>query len=373
MIQAPINPHPTWLEIDLAAVRANTHAVIERAGVDLMAVVKCNAYGFGAAEVAKAALSAGASQLAVARFSEGLSLRKDGLNTPCLIFGYCTTEEVDFAPYMNLSLTVHDAASLEMVVQRTRSHEYPAHVHVKVDTGFGRLGFLPEDIPAVFDILSVCSNVIVDGVYSHLAFADETPNHPVTRQQIAAFNGVIAALESRGQLPKWVHLANSAAAWGIPESRYNLVRVGTALLGMKPFYFAPLPAEFARVLTWKTKLASCRLLHAGSGISYGHSYHTTTDEWIGVIPVGYGDGFRRNFPNHVLINGERVDVVGRVCNDMSMIRLNQPAEIGTEVTIIGSQGNESILTDELITRWQTSQADITCSINARVPRIYTNA
>lgn len=366
------NPHPTWLEIDLSAVRHNTKAVLQRTRVDLMAVVKCDAYGFGAVEVAKAELAAGASQLAVARFAEGLALRKENISAPILVFGYCTPEETDFAPYLNLSLTIHNADSLEAVINRTRGHENPAHVHVKVDTGFGRLGFTPADIPTVFEVLAKATNVVVDGLYSHLAFADEVPDHPVTRQQITAFNDVVQTLNNLGQCPPWLHLANSAAAWGIPESRFNLTRVGTALLGMKPFYFQPLPTELERVLAWKCRLASCKQFPAGTGISYGHTYHTSPNEWIGTLPVGYGDGFRRNQENLVLIDGKRAKVVGRVCNDMCMVSLPEPYPVGTEVTLIGAQKKESILTDELIDRWHTSQADITCGINARVPRLYLN-
>ncbi len=362
--------YPTWLEIDLSAVAHNTRAVINKAGVDLMAVVKANAYGFGAIDIAHTVLNNGASSLAVARCSEALSLRHAGIQAPILVFGMATPTEVDEAIAERVSLTLHSFESAQLYAERARAAGNVVHVHLKVDTGFGRLGVLPDDALSLAQTALASGVIQFDGLYSHLAMADEAPDHPITQAQMDRFEGVRNAFVSAGINPAWVHLANSAAAFGIPQSRYNLVRVGTALLGMKPFYFQSLPPELHRALSWKAQLAASKQLPPGSGVGYGHTYITQDSEWVGVVPVGYGDGFRRKRGNVVLIQGQRCEVIGRVSGDSCIVRLPGYVAPGSEVVIIGKQGEEEITTDELITRWDISQADITSGINLRVPRLY---
>ncbi|HWR64554.1 MAG TPA: alanine racemase, partial [Bellilinea sp.] len=315
--------HPTWVEIDLNAVAHNTRAVLRIAGVPLMAVVKANAYGFGALEVARTALNAGASQLAVARYGEARLLRQARISAPILVFGMVTPPELDEAIAAGVTLSLHSFDSADLFAQRARALGQTVRVHLKVDTGFGRLGVLPEEAIGLARACQERGGISVDGIYSHLAMADEAPDHPVTRQQIERFTDVLKGLQEVGQRPRWAHLGNSAAAFGLPAARFDLVRVGTALLGLKPFYFDPFPPELRRVISWKAQIASCRRLPAGWGVSYGHEYVTSGAEWIATLPVGYGDGFRRLPGNQVLIAGQRIPVVGRVCNDMCMVRLPQ--------------------------------------------------
>jgi alanine racemase len=368
----PMQPFPTWVEIDLAAIAQNTHTVLSVSQTALMAVVKANAYGFGAVEVAKTVLSAGAAQLAVARYGEAAVLRQAGITAPLLVFGMTTDAEVDAAIAQQVTLTIHSLENARQLAARAAAAQRPLKVHLKFDSGFGRLGLLPEDLEAALSFIQEHPLLQVDGVYSHLAMADEVPDHPVTAAQIQVFNGMLQRLADFHIQPQWIHMANSAGAFSLPQARFNMVRVGTALLGMKPFYFEPLPAGLQRAIRWKAQLASCKRLPAGAGIGYGHSYHTAGPEWIGVIPAGYGDGFRRLPGNEVLIDGQRVPVVGRVCNDMCMLRLPHAYAQGSEVVLIGQQGNEEITVDELVDRWHTSQADITSSINTRVPRVYAS-
>lgn len=362
--------YPTWVEINLSAVAHNTRAVLEIARVPLMAVVKSDAYGFGAIEVARTALDAGASQLAVARFNEARILRQAGITAPILVFGMATPAEVDEAIALGVTLTLHSFDTAAMFAARTSSKVDALHVHLKVDTGFGRLGVLPAETVKLAQTCRQMDGIQIDGIYSHLAMADEKPDHPVTMQQIQRFETVMRDLEAADLRPTWAHLANSAAAFGLPAARLDLVRIGTALLGMKPFYFQPFPQQLHRVISWKAQLASCRKLPTGWGISYGHEFISEKPEWIGTLPIGYGDGFRRLPGNQVIIEGQRVPVVGRVCNDMCMVLLPHEIPAGSEAVIIGRQGGEEITTDELIDRWQTSQADITTGINWRVPRVY---
>lgn len=366
------SPFPTWVEIDLNAVAHNTRAVLKIAKAPLMAVVKSNAYGFGAPQIATTALRAGAEQLAVARFGEARILREAGITAPILVFGMVTLPEVDEAIAQEVTLTLHSFETAKLFAQRANAAGRRIHVHLKVDTGFGRLGVLPHEVIDLVHSSRELSGITIDGIFSHLAMADEAPDHPVTRQQIERFSAVLDSLQAAGLRPRWAHLGNSAAAFGLPAARFDLVRVGTALLGMKPFYFQPFPTELQRVIRWKAQVASCRLLPAGWGVSYGHEYVTAAAEWIATLPVGYGDGFRRMPGNQVLIESQRAPVVGRVCNDMCMVRLPHAVPAGTEVVLIGRQGNEEITTDELIDRWHTSQADIVSSINSRVPRVYSS-
>lgn len=366
------SPHPTWLEIDLSAVAHNTRTMREISGVPLMAVVKSNAYGLGAVEIARTVLAAGAGQLAVARFNEARILRQAGINAPILVFGMVTPPEVDEAIALGITLTLHSFETAQMFSDRARAANQILQAHLKVDTGFGRLGVLPDEAIALAQACHDLGNLKIDGIYSHLAMADEAASNPITALQIQRFRDVLKGLQAAGLRPRWAHLANSAGAFGIPESRFDLVRVGTALLGMKPFYFQPFPQDLRRVISWKAQIASCRLLPAGWGVSYGHEYVTSGPEWIATLPIGYGDGFRRLPGNQVLIEGTRAPVVGRVCNDMCMVRLPHRVASGSEVVIIGQQGNEEITTDELIDRWHTSQADIVSTINWRVPRVYLN-
>ncbi len=363
---------PTWLEVNLDAVGHNTrYAAAQLKQAAMMAVVKANAYGLGAVEIARTALQNGASWLGVARYCEARSLRKAGITAPILVFGMATPTEVEEAIQHDVTLTLHSFEALNLYAQKSRAAQKPLKVHLKLDSGFGRLGVLPEEILPLAQQAAQQPFLVTDGLYSHLAMADEKPGHPVTQAQIQAFENALKSLRENGIHLPWIHLGNSAAAFGLPEVHYNLVRVGTALLGMKPFYFLPFPAELRRVVQWKAQLASCKHLPAGWGVSYGHEYVTTANEWIGALPVGYGDGFRRLPGNEVLIGGLRVPVVGRVCNDQCMIHLPRAFPAGSEVVLIGEQGSQAIYTDELVGRWHTSQADIISNINLRVPRIYT--
>jgi len=365
-------PYPTWVEINLNAVTHNTRAVLSIAGVPLMAVVKSDAYGFGSVEIARTVLAAGAIQLAAARFSEAKILRQAGINAPILVFGMVTLPEIDEAIGTDVTLTMHSFETARQFAARAKAQNQTIHAHLKVDTGFGRLGILAQDAVALAKYCNELGGIQIDGVYSHLSMADEESGDPITPLQIRRFEEVLTTLSMHNLRPMWAHLGNSAAAFGLPEAHFDMVRVGTALLGMKPFYFKPFPSELQRVITWKAQLASCRRLPSGWGVSYGHEYLTTGREWIGTLPVGYGDGFRRLPGNQVLIGGKRVPVVGRVCNDMCMVKLEHEVPIGAEVVLIGKQGKEEITTDELIDRWHTSQADIVTGINWRVPRVYLN-
>ena len=367
--QMSASPQPTWIEINLKAITSNCKNILLDTEVALMAIVKGDAYGHGAVEVSRAALMGGATWLGVARFSEALLLRLNGIQAPILVLGMATSDEVDQAIIHNVTLTLHDLDSLHLFAARAHAANQPLRVHIKVDTGMSRLGFFPEEIVSVALQAQAAPELLIDGIFSHLAMAEETA-HSLNNLQLQRFQTAIDAVSSVGIHPTWIHLANSAAAFSLPGTRFNLVRVGNVVLGLRIRIDQPLPEYYQPALTWKAHLAACRSLPNGSGVGYGHTYFSQENETIGIIPVGYGDGLRRLRGNQVLIAGKKHPVVGRLCLDQLMVRLSGPYPMHTEVVIIGNQGNQSIWVHDLAALYETTQVDITTHLHQRVPRIY---
>lgn len=366
-------PAPTWLEVDLSAIEQNTRVMRQVAGAPLMAVLKGNAYGLGALEISRSVLAAGAEWLAVARWSEARLLRQAGITAPILVFGYAVPGEVDEAIAEGVTLTLHSWEAAEVYPRRAAALGKTLRVHLKIDTGLHRLGIQPGEAAALVQQVRAAGGVEIEGVYSHLAMADDAETSEtlaMTRQQVRLFEETLAALAQAGLRPRWVHLAGSSGAIYHPETRYNLVRAGCGILGVPPRTGVPLLPGLRCAAAWKTVLADCRTLPAGTGVGYGHAYLTGGEERIGLLPVGYVDGFRRVPGNQVLIGGQRAPVVGRMCMDMCLVRLPLPFPPGTEVTLFGRQGDEQITYEELAERWHTTEVDVLANVNARVPRVY---
>jgi len=360
--------YPTWLEIDLQAISNNCHSIIRDTCTPLMAIVKADAYGYGAVQVAQSALRGGATWLGVARFDEARQLRKAGITAPVLVMGMVTSQEVDEAVASGVTLTLHNLDSMALFAQRSKAVSSTIKAHLKIDTGMGRLGVLPGEV-VDFARQAQVLGIKVDGIFSHLATAEED-DHPLNLLQISRFAEAIMMLKTAGLRPEWAHLANSAGAYYLPQSRFDLVRMGNVVLGLRIRIDKPLPDHYKPSLRWKAILASCRKLPAGWGVGYGQSYISSGQEWIGVVPVGYGDGLRRFPGNHVLVHGSKCPVIGKLCLDQLMVRLPGPMPTGEEVVIIGRQDNESIEVHDLAGLYGTSQVDVTTLINKRVPRVY---
>ena len=363
--------HSNWLEIDRAAIRRNISRLRELTGVRVMAVVKANGYGHGLVEVARAAALAGAAYCGVARVEEGLELRQAGVELPVLVLGYTPDKRLSEAIGQDLSLTAYVTSQVPVLRAAAQRAGHAARVHVKVDTGMGRLGVPPDQAFELMRLLKGSPQVVTEGVFTHFARADE-PSQPATAAQESLFLDLLAELESAGLLPPLVHAANSAAALTRPSTHFGMVRTGIALYGMCPSAEVPLPDGFEPALTWKSALSSVRVLPPGSGVSYGHDYTTRGAERVGVVPVGYGDGYRRGPGNEVLVHGRRVPVVGRVCMDQLMVSLDgaPDAAVGDEVVLIGPQQDDVIRVEDVAQRWQTINYEVTCGLGARVPRIY---
>lgn len=365
-----LTDHSTWVEVDLAAIENNIRRLAQLNNVQLMAVVKANAYGHGAVPVARAALQAGAAWCGVARLEEALELRRAGLDCPMLLLGYTPPGRLDEAVASRVSLTLWDMDQAQAAAAAGRRVGEPARVHIKVDSGMGRLGVQAEDVLSLVGSLPP-ADLLFEGIFTHFARADEA-DPAATEVQEQRFNLALQALEATSSLPPLVHASNSAAGLTRPSARFNIVRAGIAIYGLHPSTECPLPDSFLPALAWKTVLSQVKVLPAGQGVSYGHTYITQRDERIGTAPVGYADGFRRMTGNVALVCGQRVPVVGRVCMDQIMLQLDDVrlAQAGDEVVLIGKQAEVCLSAEDLARIWGTINYEVVCGIGARVPRLY---
>lgn len=366
--------YSSWVEIDLGAIQNNIHYIHDCSNVQVMAVVKANAYGHGMVPVARAALKGGATWCGVARLEEALDFRQAGIECPLLLLGYTPPDRYVDAISRFISITVWSREQIDIAEQVSRQTGIKARVHLKVDTGMSRLGVQVEDVILLARYLNAQKFISFEGVFTHFARADESDPNP-TEQQERLFYQVIAALQAEGLCPSLIHAANSAASLTRPTAYFNLLRMGIAMYGLHPSSQCLLPQVFQPALTWKSVLSQVKILPAGRGVSYGHIYTTHKDELIVTIPVGYADGFRRTPGNMILVQGRRVPVIGRVCMDQIMVSLDAipEAKTGDEVVLIGSQGEQTISAEEVARRWETINYEVTCGIAARVPRIFLPA
>ncbi len=366
-----VNGQTNWIEVDLGAIRYNVRRLLEITGVQVMAVVKANAYGHGLVEASQAAVEAGATWLGVARIDEALSLTRAGIPAKMIVLGYTEPERAAEAAAEGVRLAVYDCGVVEAYSQGAGAAGKTLYVHAKFDTGMGRLGHAPEDGVEFVRRLGAMPGLEVEGVFTHLAEADE-PEKPTTLRQLARFDALLESLNAAGLRPSLVHAANSAGTLGFPQARYDLVRPGIAVFGLQPSTTTPLPADFRPALSWKARLASVKMLPPGHGVGYNFKYFTTRTERIGVATVGYADGFRRGQDNFALVRGQRTTVVGGVCMDQCMLQLDHvpDARIGDEVVLIGRQGNERLAVEEIAASWGTIAYEVVCGLGARVPRVY---
>jgi alanine racemase len=361
----------TWLEIDLGAIAHNVQALGRLTGTRVMAVVKANGYGHGLVRAARTAVEAGAAYCGVARIDEALEIRDGGVAAPVLVLGETPNSRMGDAIAHGVSVTVYDHAQLNALAAASGVAGEPVRVHVKVDTGMTRLGATPQDAFGLLQALHDLPGVSVEGLFTHFARADE-PQAASSDRQAALFEDLLGEVTSAGLRPPLVHTANSAAALTRPSSRFDMVRPGIAIYGMNPSTEVRLPEGFRSALVWKARLTTVREVPAGTGVSYGHRYVTQKDERLGVIPVGYGDGFRREPGARVLIHGHWAPVVGRVCMDQTIINLDDVpgAATGDEVVIVGRQGEERVRPGDLAEVWGTVGYEVVCGLSARVPRLY---
>jgi alanine racemase len=363
--------HATWVEVDLQALKNNINIIQNHTQTPLMAVVKANGYGHGFIPVTKAAEEAGINWFGVARPRMALKMREEGIQGNLLILGYICPESLEDMIRLDVSITIWTKEHISQTEKAARKSGKNARVHLLVDSGMGRLGCMPDETLQLAELTQESEWLHFEGLFSHLACADEK-DPLTTRQQWDVFNRIIQDLSSRNLLPEIIHMANSAGSLVHPDTRFNLIRPGITIYGLSPSANVKLPDGIKPVLSWKSVLASIKRLPPGHGVSYGHEYVTTGHESIGVVPLGYADGYRRVPGNVVLINGIKAPVVGRVSMDQCMVQLDgiPNPQVGDEVVLIGIQGEEEISANDVANTWNTINYEVTCGIGSRVPRIY---
>lgn len=375
LMTPPPKGRPTFCSVDLEALRWNFGQVREKVGrrVKILSVVKANAYGHGARQVATTLEKAGSDAFAVATLEEGIELRKAGVRSPILILAGVYPNQLEEILRYRFTPVLYDLETLERLESELKRVDASLGFHLKLDTGMGRIGFLPSDIDHWLPTLGRLKSLKFDGLISHFSDA-ESGEEEYSRNQLATFAAVVERLRQAKLCPSLIHMALSAAVITLPSSYFTMVRPGLILYGVYP---SPAMAEkiaLKPVLTWKTAVLQVRSLPKGSSVSYGRTFVTKRKSRIATLPVGYADGYQRLLSNRgsVLVKGRRAPIVGRVCMDLTMIDVTDIRGVrrGDEVVLLGRQGRDEISADEMALWAETISYEILTSISARVPRVY---
>lgn len=362
-----------WIEIDLQAVSHNLNFIKKflKKNTKFMGVVKSDAYGHGIKEIARKLIERKVDYLGVASLEEGVIIREIDKNIPVLILGYTHPKFIKEVIRHNLTQTVWSKEMAEVLDREAKSQNKKVKIHLKIDTGMGRLGILPEEILSFLKEILGFSNLEIEGIFTHFSSADSDKDY--TEYQFRRFLDVLKEIEKNKIFIPLKHCANSAATLKYPHMHLDMVRCGILLYGLSPIEekFDILPS-----LSLKTSLISIKEVPANSYISYGRNYLTKKKTKIGVIPVGYADGFFRSLSNkaEVIIRERKAKVIGTICMDFSIINLEKisEAEVGDEVVVIGKQGNKEITAEEIAKKIGTINYEIVCALSKRIPRIYKN-
>lgn len=360
----------THAQISLDAIKHNISEIrkLLALNVKFMAVVKANAYGHGSAAVSRAAVEAGADCLAVANLREALELREAGITHPILILTESPTSVMDEITQYNLTQTIYSFSEAKALSEEAKRRKKTARVHIKIDTGMGRVGVPPSEAVAFITKVSSLPNLELEGVFTHFAKAED-PHDNFTKDQFQKFEQVASKVK---KIPI-KHAANSAAVLFHPETHLDMVRVGLMMYGLYPLGNSKRTINLKPALSFKSRITYLKKILAGTPISYGCTYVAPKDTTIATIPVGYADGFSRRLSNcgQVIIRGKRYPVVGSVTMDLTLVDVgNGKVEMGDEVVLIGEQNGQAISVDEIAKLEDTISYEVVCSIGKRVPRMY---
>ncbi len=372
----------TWVEIDLDAVGQNIREIKKhlRPNVRLMGIVKADAYGHGVAEVAETILENGADCLGVALVDEAEELRKAGFDTPILLLGNSFEDDIESIVDLDIMPTVSDVVFAEKLSAVASSRQKEVKVHIKIDTGMSRIGFLVDSQKNLGktceDILTVSKlpGIKIDGIFTHFATADEE-NAEYTIMQYERFMNCINRLEQQGVKIPVKHACNSAALVKFPHMQLDMVRAGIIVYGMYPSReFDRQSIRLVPAMTFKSRISHIKKVDSGTAFSYGGTYTSDKPMVVATVPVGYADGYSRNLSNNaeMLVGGEKVSQIGRICMDQCMIDVTKVNNInvGDEVTLFGGEGDQSVTVDDIAERLGTINYEVTCAVGRRVPRIY---
>ena len=365
---------PTIAEINLGAITRNIRRIGARVHpAEMMAVIKAEAYGHGAIPVAQTALSAGASQLAVAILEEGIELRRAQIEAPILVLGGFFENQIDSFIANRLQMTLYDLRLAELVSRRAQALGQIAQAHVKIDTGMGRVGMLPSEAVEAIRRMAQLPGIELVGICTHLASSDSC-DKSYTNQQLVAFQTIVQQLANYDLHFKYIHAANSGAILDLPQSYFNLVRPGVMMYGYYPSDETSESIPLEPAMSLRTQILFVKRVPAGTFISYNSTYQTRRATTIATLPLGYADGISRRLSNNfeVLVRGRRYPLVGRVCMDQIMIDLGdmQDVQVSEEVVLLGKQDDEEISIYEWCRRLETIPYEVTCGISRRVARVY---
>lgn len=371
---------PTWIEIDLGALAHNYQLVKTQvgAGVQVMAVVKANAYGHGAIECARRLAEDNADWFGVALPEEGVALREAGIRQPILCLGGFWPGQESLILQHGLTPVVYGIEMIAALDRASKDAGVTTPMHLKVDTGMGRLGVRADALATLLDQIKEFKNVTFTGVMSHLASADDTNLDQFTARQEERFAAAVEQVRASGWNPTILHLANSAGALAHPAAHGNLVRPGGILYGMWRDVLPPAetPWDLRPVMSWHTRVALLKHVPAGEELGYGCTFVTQRDSVIATLPVGYHDGYMRNLSNRgrVIVRSEFAPVVGRVSMDLTLVDVTDVpgVQLHDQVTLLGSVGQCTITAEEIAGSTGTLSYELTCGVSERVPRVYVN-
>ncbi|MRG87220.1 alanine racemase [Salinibacillus xinjiangensis] len=364
----------TWVEVHLDAIRHNIQQLkqVLPDHTKIFAVVKGNAYGHGDIQVANVALEEGVYGLSVTLLDEALRLRRAGIKAPILVMSWTRPQDVEVAIKNNITLTVFQRDWIEQAKNFIGTKALS--VHVKLDTGMGRVGVRTDD-----ELVQLMEGLQGDrfhvaGAFTHFATADEEELSYYEKQR-SRFIERIELFRSFIQHPVVIHSGNSAASMRFPGDVFDGVRYGVSLYGLYPSSYLKQikPIDLQPAFSLHSRLIHVKQMPKGEGISYGRTYETNENEWVGTVPIGYADGWiRRLNSRYVLIGGKQMPIIGRICMDQFMVRLDKEYAVGEKVTLIGKQKNEEITADDVAETLETINYEVPCSISYRVPRVYVS-
>lgn len=370
----PATHRNTQVVVDLNIIKNNIQQIQQRYPEQpIFTVVKANAYGHGMIEVAQAASEVGVAGFCVALLDEAIALRKAGFQQTILVLGISRVEDVSLLAEYQISATVSSLEWLEQALPLLENQAQPLRVHLAFDTGMGRIGFCSKDsvLQVVSYLKKYSERFIFEGVFTHFAKADDADEEHL-REQLQRFDVLVN--EALVERPQYVHCSNSAYALWHHAAESEVIRLGIGMYGVNPSNEAlslPQVFDLQPALRWETELVHVKKVPQGTTISYGATYVTAEEEWIGTLPIGYADGYIRAYhTGEVIVNGVRCPIVGRICMDQCMVRLPHEMPIGTKVTLLGRDGDEEITAEELSHRSDTIGYEVLCIISDRVPRVY---
>jgi alanine racemase len=377
-VPIPSDFSPTVTTVDLRALAHNLLQLRRflSPGCDVMAVVKANAYGHGAVETARALIHQGIVRFAVFSIEEGIVLRQAGITASIVILGPVFAQEIEDLFAYRLTPVVSDPAILTMLGQCAARYSSPYPIHLKIDTGMGRLGITQMELETILTKQALPSSLYLEGVMSHLADSDGLESRP-TEQQVNLFDRAVKVVREAGFGAPLIHLANSAGIVRFPSAHYSLVRPGIMLYGYHTLPPSVQPPDLRPVLSLTTRIVQLRLIQPGETVSYNRTFMARRPTRIAVLPIGYSSGVSRRLSNRgqVLIRGQRATIAGIVCMDMVMVDVTevQDVAVGDEVVLIGQQGTERITAQDIAEWTGTISYEVLCAISQKIPRFYRSS